>query len=86
MCARVLQVSELCYLMANTYSKKQLLRMERRVLCTLKFDLSHTPPIHFLLLSAYIARCGEKVHTNTDFKYIKINSSLYNQHNDLHTV
>ncbi|KAM9481223.1 cyclin-P [Clarias gariepinus] len=55
------EVSELCYLMANTYSKKQLLRMERRVLCTLKFDLSHTPPIHFLLLSAYIARCGEKV-------------------------
>ncbi|XP_046719737.1 cyclin N-terminal domain-containing protein 2 isoform X2 [Silurus meridionalis] len=55
------EVSELCYLMANTYSKKQLLRMERRVLCALKFDLSHTPPIHFLLLSAYIARCGEKV-------------------------
>ncbi|KAK3548682.1 hypothetical protein QTP70_016430 [Hemibagrus guttatus] len=55
------EVSELCYLMANTYSRKQLLRMERRVLCTLKFDLSHTPPIHFLLLSAYIARCGEKV-------------------------
>ncbi|KAG7333124.1 hypothetical protein KOW79_003259 [Hemibagrus wyckioides] len=55
------EVSELCYLMANTYSRKQLLRMERRVLCTLKFDLSHTPPIHFLLLSAYIARCSEKV-------------------------
>ncbi|KAK2848205.1 hypothetical protein Q7C36_009887 [Tachysurus vachellii] len=55
------EVSELCYLMANTYSKKQLLRMERRVLCTLKFELSHTPPIHFLLLSAYIARCSEKV-------------------------
>ncbi|XP_060778860.1 cyclin N-terminal domain-containing protein 2 [Neoarius graeffei] len=55
------EVSELCYLMANTYSKKQFLRMERRVLCTLKFNLSHTPPIHFLLLSAYIARCGEKV-------------------------
>ncbi|GAA6080325.1 cyclin N-terminal domain-containing protein 2 isoform X2 [Tachysurus ichikawai] len=55
------EVSELCYLMANTYSKKQLLRMERRVLCTLKFELSLTPPIHFLLLSAYIARCSEKV-------------------------
>ncbi|KAF4072086.1 hypothetical protein AMELA_G00270290 [Ameiurus melas] len=55
------EVSELCYLMANTYSKKQLLRMERRVLCTLKFDLSLTPPIHFLLLSAYIACSGEKV-------------------------
>ncbi|XP_035381601.1 cyclin N-terminal domain-containing protein 2 [Electrophorus electricus] len=55
------EVSELCYLMANTYTKKQLLRMERRVLSGLQFELSHCPPIHFLLLSAYIARCSDKV-------------------------
>ncbi|KAL4647370.1 cyclin N-terminal domain-containing protein 2-like [Arapaima gigas] len=55
------EVSELCYLMENSYSKKQLLRMERRVLCELKFDLSHCPPLHFLLISASIGRCSDQV-------------------------
>uniref|UniRef100_A0A8C2BTH2 V-akt murine thymoma viral oncogene homolog 2 n=2 Tax=Cyprinus carpio TaxID=7962 RepID=A0A8C2BTH2_CYPCA len=55
------EVSELCYLMENAYSKKQLLRMERRVLTGLKFDLYHCPPLHFLLISASIARCSNKV-------------------------
>ncbi|XP_056333788.1 cyclin N-terminal domain-containing protein 2 [Danio aesculapii] len=55
------EVSELCYLMENAYSKKQLLRMERRVLIGLKFDLYHCPPLHFLLVSASIARCSDKV-------------------------
>ncbi|XP_067275613.1 cyclin N-terminal domain-containing protein 2 isoform X1 [Pseudorasbora parva] len=55
------EVSELCYLMENTYSKKQLLRMERRVLIGLKFDLYYCPPLHFLLISASIARCSNKV-------------------------
>uniref|UniRef100_A0A671LZG3 Cyclin N-terminal domain containing 2 n=1 Tax=Sinocyclocheilus anshuiensis TaxID=1608454 RepID=A0A671LZG3_9TELE len=55
------EVSELCYLMENAYSKKQLLRMERRVLTWLKFDLYHCPPLHFLLISASIARCSDKV-------------------------
>ncbi|KAK9958460.1 hypothetical protein ABG768_010578 [Culter alburnus] len=55
------EVSELCYLMENAYSKKQLLRMERRVLTGLKFDLYYCPPLHFLLISASIARCSDKV-------------------------
>uniref|UniRef100_A0AAY4EC12 Cyclin N-terminal domain-containing protein 2 n=1 Tax=Denticeps clupeoides TaxID=299321 RepID=A0AAY4EC12_9TELE len=55
------EVSELCYLMENAYTKHQLLRMERRVLCGLKFNLSHCPPLHFLLLSASIARCSNKM-------------------------
>ncbi|XP_046891943.1 cyclin N-terminal domain-containing protein 2 [Hypomesus transpacificus] len=55
------EVSELCYLMENSYTKRQLLRMERRVLCELKFDLSHCPPLHFLLLTASVARCCAKV-------------------------
>ncbi|KAG1930631.1 cyclin N-terminal domain-containing protein 2 [Pimephales promelas] len=54
------EVSELCYLMENAYSKKQLLRMERRVLTGLKFDLYYCPPLHFLLITASIARCSDK--------------------------
>lgn len=54
-------MSELCYLMENAYSKKQLLRMERRVLTGLKFDLYYCPPLHFLLISASIAHCSDQV-------------------------
>ncbi|XP_058490353.1 cyclin N-terminal domain-containing protein 2 [Solea solea] len=55
------EVSGLCYVMDHTYTKHQLLRMERKVLCGLKFDLSYCPPLHFLLLLASIARCSAKV-------------------------
>ncbi|XP_019950503.1 cyclin-P isoform X2 [Paralichthys olivaceus] len=55
------EVSGLCYLMDHTYTKHHLLRMERKVLCGLKFDLSYCPPLHFLLLFASIARCSAKV-------------------------
>lgn len=55
------QVSGLCYLMDHTYTKHQLLRMERRVLLGLKFDLSYCPPLLFLLLLASVARCSPKV-------------------------
>ncbi|XP_035010697.2 cyclin N-terminal domain-containing protein 2 [Hippoglossus stenolepis] len=55
------EVSGLCYLMDHTYTKHQLLRLERKVLCGLKFDLTYCPPLHFLLLFASIARCSAKV-------------------------
>ncbi|XP_051255126.1 cyclin N-terminal domain-containing protein 2 isoform X3 [Dicentrarchus labrax] len=55
------EVSGLCYLMDHTYTKHQLLRMERKLLCTLKFDLSYCPPLHFLVLLASVARCSTKV-------------------------
>ncbi|XP_061576205.1 cyclin N-terminal domain-containing protein 2 [Cololabis saira] len=55
------EVSGLCSLMDQAYTKHQLLRMERRVLCALKFDLSYCPPLHFLLLSGCMARCGALV-------------------------
>ncbi|XP_061074202.1 cyclin N-terminal domain-containing protein 2 [Conger conger] len=55
------EISELCFLMDNSYSKRQLLRMERRVLCELDFELSHCPPLHFLLLTASIAHCSDQV-------------------------
>ncbi|XP_047449887.1 cyclin N-terminal domain-containing protein 2 [Mugil cephalus] len=55
------EVSGLCNLMDHTYTRHQLLRMERKVLCGLKFDLSYCPPLHFLLLFASIARCSAMV-------------------------
>uniref|UniRef100_UPI0037E8A454 cyclin-P n=1 Tax=Semicossyphus pulcher TaxID=241346 RepID=UPI0037E8A454 len=55
------EVSALCYLMDHTYTKHQLLRMERKVLCGLKFDLSYCSPLHFLVLLASVARCSAKV-------------------------
>ncbi|XP_041733071.1 cyclin N-terminal domain-containing protein 2 isoform X2 [Coregonus clupeaformis] len=60
-CLHQIKVSELCFLMENGYSNRQLLRMERRVLTELKFELSHCSPLHFLLLSASIAHCSTKV-------------------------
>lgn len=61
------QVSGLCYLMDHTYTKHQLLRMERKVLFGLKFDLSYCPPLHFLLLLASVARCSAKVEPRSLF-------------------
>ncbi|XP_073345973.1 cyclin-P isoform X1 [Pagrus major] len=55
------EVSGLCYLMDHTYTKHQLLRMERKVLCGLKFNLSYCPPLHFLFLLGSVARCSAKV-------------------------
>ncbi|XP_034556684.1 cyclin N-terminal domain-containing protein 2 isoform X2 [Notolabrus celidotus] len=55
------EVSALCFLMDHTYTKHQLLRMERKVLCGLKFDLSYCSPLHFLILLASVARCSAKV-------------------------
>lgn len=55
------EVSDLCYVMDYTYTKQQVLRMERKVLSRLKFDLSYCPPLHFLLLFASVARCSAKM-------------------------
>ncbi|KAK7883195.1 hypothetical protein WMY93_029369 [Mugilogobius chulae] len=55
------EVSDLCYVMDYTYTKQQLLRMERKVLNRLKFDLSFCAPVHFLLLFASVARCSAKM-------------------------
>ncbi|XP_038123949.1 cyclin N-terminal domain-containing protein 2 [Cyprinodon tularosa] len=54
-------VAGLCSLMDHTYTKRQLLRMERKVLCALNFEVSHCPPLHFLLLFASVARCSATV-------------------------
>ncbi|XP_061683039.1 cyclin N-terminal domain-containing protein 2 [Syngnathoides biaculeatus] len=55
------EVSGLCYLMDHAYTKQQLLRMERKVLIGLKFNLSFCPPLHFLLLLASVARCSAQM-------------------------
>ncbi|CAG6006395.1 unnamed protein product [Menidia menidia] len=52
------EVSGLCSLMDNAYTRNQLLRLERKVLCALKFDLSYCPSLHFLLLFASVARAS----------------------------
>lgn len=57
----VRQVSSLCYLMDHTYTKQQLLRMERKVLCALKFNLSYCPPLNFVTIFASIAQCSSTV-------------------------
>ncbi|XP_041652247.1 cyclin N-terminal domain-containing protein 2 isoform X2 [Cheilinus undulatus] len=55
------EVSALCYLMDHTYTKRQLLRMERKVLSGLKFDLAYSSPLCFLVLLASVGRCSDKV-------------------------
>ncbi|XP_069499143.1 cyclin-P [Ambystoma mexicanum] len=44
--------NELCFMMADTFDKQDLLCMERRVLSHLKFELRYTQPLHFLRLLA----------------------------------
>lgn len=47
--------------MDHTYTKHQFLRMERKVLSGLKFELSYSPPLHFLLIFASVAHCSAMV-------------------------
>ncbi|XP_039626063.1 cyclin N-terminal domain-containing protein 2 isoform X2 [Polypterus senegalus] len=55
------ETTELCFLMENSFSKKQLLKMERKILDTLKFDVSYAQPLHFLHIVATVGRCKQKV-------------------------
>ncbi|XP_042071787.1 cyclin N-terminal domain-containing protein 2 isoform X2 [Haplochromis burtoni] len=55
------EVSGLCSLMDHTYTKHQFLRMERKVLSGLKFELSYSQPLHFLLIFASVAHCSALV-------------------------
>lgn len=73
----VLQVSALCYMMDHAYTKRQLLRMERKVLLGLKFDLSYCSPLHFLLLLASVARCSAKVDLHCVFFVLCEGSRLF---------
>uniref|UniRef100_A0A8C5Q7Z4 Cyclin P n=1 Tax=Leptobrachium leishanense TaxID=445787 RepID=A0A8C5Q7Z4_9ANUR len=53
--------AELCFMMGDAYGKKELLKMERKVLYRLRFDLSYTQPVHFLRLLSLTGKCPEKI-------------------------
>ncbi|MGH0117949.1 UNVERIFIED_CONTAM: hypothetical protein FKN15_042724 [Acipenser sinensis] len=53
--------TELCFLMENCFTRKQLLRMERKVLTCLKFDLSYSQPLHFLYIVHTMSQCSQQV-------------------------
>lgn len=65
--------------MDYTYTKHQLLRMERKVLCGLKFDLSYCPPLHFLILLASVARCSAKVYCAFFVQFLVISFQNFNR-------
>ncbi|XP_063289268.1 cyclin-P isoform X2 [Pelobates fuscus] len=52
--------AELCFMMEDAFSKKDLMRMERKVLNRLKFDLRYTQPLYFLRLLSITGKCPEK--------------------------
>ncbi|CAH2314013.1 cyclin N-terminal domain-containing 2 [Pelobates cultripes] len=54
--------AELCFMMEDAFSKKDLMRMERKVLNRLKFDLRYTQPLYFLHLLSITGKCPEKTH------------------------
>ncbi|XP_053545472.1 cyclin-P [Bombina bombina] len=54
--------AELCFMMEDSFSKKELLKMERKVLCRLRFDLHYTQPLHFLNLLSMVGKCPDTVH------------------------
>ncbi|XP_068103974.1 cyclin-P [Hyperolius riggenbachi] len=53
--------AELCFMMEDAFSKKDLLKMEKKVLSRLSFVLHYTQPLHFLRLLAASGKCPEKV-------------------------
>ncbi|XP_053330113.1 cyclin-P [Spea bombifrons] len=53
--------AELCFMMEDAFTKKELLTMEKKVLHRLRFQLQYSQPLHFLRLLAIAANCPEKV-------------------------
>ncbi|KAG8448754.1 hypothetical protein GDO86_015717 [Hymenochirus boettgeri] len=53
--------AELCFMMEDAFSKKELLKMERKVLSHLKFELHYVQPLHFLRLLCIIGKCSQKI-------------------------
>uniref|UniRef100_A0A8D0BAM7 Cyclin P n=1 Tax=Salvator merianae TaxID=96440 RepID=A0A8D0BAM7_SALMN len=52
---------QLCFMMEDAFSPKELLRMERKVLACLKFELYYANPIHLLRLLAEVGHCSLEV-------------------------
>ncbi|XP_075690551.1 cyclin-P [Rhinoderma darwinii] len=53
--------AELCFMMEDAFSKKELLKMERKVLNRLNFELNFTQPLHFLRLLSVTGEYPENV-------------------------
>ncbi|XP_075771377.1 cyclin-P isoform X3 [Pelodiscus sinensis] len=54
--------AELCFMTEDSFSRRELLRMERKVLSRLDFQLHYTNPVHLLQLLAALGRCPPEVH------------------------
>ncbi|XP_062454167.1 cyclin-P [Rhea pennata] len=55
------QPAELCFLTAGAFSRRELLRMERKLLGHLRFELHYTSPLLPLRLLAALGGCGPEV-------------------------
>ncbi|KAG9472965.1 hypothetical protein GDO78_015599, partial [Eleutherodactylus coqui] len=53
--------AELCFMMEDAFSKKELLKMERKVLHRLNFQLHYTQPLYFLRLLSVTGKYPENV-------------------------
>ncbi|XP_077788645.1 cyclin-P [Podarcis muralis] len=55
------QPSQLCFMMEDSFNQKELLRMERKILARLKFELHYANPVHLLHLLAEVGHCAREV-------------------------
>ncbi|XP_073494046.1 cyclin-P [Phyllobates terribilis] len=53
--------AELCFMMEDAFSKKELLKMEKKVLYRLRFELHYIQPLHFLRLLSVTGKCPDNV-------------------------
>ncbi|XP_039366722.1 cyclin-P isoform X4 [Mauremys reevesii] len=54
--------AELCFMAEDSFSPRELLRMERKVLSRLNFQLGYTNPLHLLRLLGALGRWAPQVH------------------------
>ena len=57
------EVEDFVYVTDRAYSKKDILRMEIRILATLKFELGRPLPIHFLRRASKAGGVEAATHT-----------------------
>ncbi|XP_072287099.1 cyclin-P [Pyxicephalus adspersus] len=53
--------AELCFMMEDAFSKKELLKLEKKVLKRLNFELHYTQPLYFLRILSIVGKYPEKV-------------------------
>jgi len=71
------EVKDFVYITDEAYTEKEILRMEIRILSTLKFDLGRPLPIHFLRRASKAG--GVEATTHTLAKYIvELSLGVYN--------